>query len=515
MMFRLQIRKLLFVVATISLSTIAYINTLIATLKQHPDGKHSNHKARSTDELTLADIDMSYPDHLDRNFVDDSDTISLTVSRLSSKTMDWFQSNKSLKFNVSLVISHCDKSVGWIFDDFIPKNFTLKNVTIYTKCGNDVEGAPENTTIIKLPNIGRCDHTYAYHLNQLNTTALSKDHILLFLKDNNYQVATGGTNMTELLKTAYINGFSCLNAWHPKERPKIKVCPKFSSYFTTESLVKAIMPKAYSREEHRDKTAGFFSQYYNLGHWLESLNLTLPTPLTPVCFGGQFATTSSQIEKLKSKWGNIEKGLSRADNIEESHFTERMWAGLLSKRLSDVSTLKIISRLREVHIRDPIDQAGTMALYCLERPERRKRKYIDPNQQGQHDAANIKVNWGWGMKKEKHVSVKKHSGNWDTKIKQNSWAAREQKDPPAREQKDSPVNKQNNSPAKEQKDSYGNEQINSPAKEQKESSVNKQNNSPAKEQKDSPGNEQINLPAREQKDSPAKEQTDYYAKINK
>ena len=74
------------------------------------------------------------------------------------------------------------------------------------------------------------------------------------------------------------------------------------------------MPVAYSREK-RDKITGFFSHYENLGHWLELSNLTLSSPLTPVCFGGQFATTSSQIEKLNSKWENVERGLNRGDNI--------------------------------------------------------------------------------------------------------------------------------------------------------------------------------------------------------
>lgn len=372
--YRLRGEVLFLILMTTFHCIFVYLIILVRRLEPYDHGERLKHTGRWSDELDFEGDDASYPDYLDRNFVDESDILSLTVSMISPKSLDWFKT-KSMKFEVSLVVSHCDKHIGWIFDEYIPKDFKLKNVTIYTKCGNDVGGAPENSTIIQLPNVGRCDHTYAHHLEQLDTTALAKDHIVLFLKDNNYQVSVDAMSLAELLQTAYINGFACLKNWHPKENPTIKVCPSYSSYFLTTSLKKTVMPVAYNREE-RDKTDGFFSDYENLGHWLESLNLTLPGPLTQVCFGGQFATTSSQIEKHKSQWGNLKNGLSRGNNIEESHFAERTWAGLLSKRLSTKATMQLINRLKEVFIDKPIDQAGTLQLYCPERENARGRRKI-------------------------------------------------------------------------------------------------------------------------------------------
>ena len=90
----------------------------------------------------------------------------------------------------------------------------------------------------------------------------------------------------------------------------------------------------YAREETRDFSLGFKSEYRNLDHWLKSLSLKdyIQQPLTPVCYGGIFLTTRHQILKYPSSmYERIAQSLSRGDNIEEGHFAERTWAALLSK----------------------------------------------------------------------------------------------------------------------------------------------------------------------------------------
>ena len=69
--------------------------------------------------------------------------------------------------------------------------------------------------------------------------------------------------------------------------------------------------------------------------WLRDMGISLPKPLTPVCYGGIFAVKRSQIAQVPRQiWRNMERSLSRGDNIEEGHFAERTWAGLLHPRLS-------------------------------------------------------------------------------------------------------------------------------------------------------------------------------------
>ena len=78
-----------------------------------------------------------------------------------------------------------------------------------------------------------------------------------------------------------------------------------------------------------DKT--FESSFVNYGQWLNATGIRLPYPATPVCYGGNFATT---IETLKRRdrtfWTYLYQNLTRADNMEEGHFMERTWAGLLT-----------------------------------------------------------------------------------------------------------------------------------------------------------------------------------------
>ena len=110
----------------------------------------------------------------------------------------------------------------------------------------------------------------------------------------------------------------------------------------------------------------FNSQFINFEDWLVDLEVTLPSPITPVCYQGNFATTVSRARKhsilwrgedmLMAKWRtergrfihtanwaccrhlsftDVAERLERGDNIEEAHFVERMWAGILSGENSD------------------------------------------------------------------------------------------------------------------------------------------------------------------------------------
>ena len=45
-----------------------------------------------------------------------------------------------------------------------------------------------------------------------------------------------------------------------------------------------------------------------------------------------------------ASWCAIEKSLSRGNNIEEGHFCERIWGGLLNKPLSTEATEQLYNR---------------------------------------------------------------------------------------------------------------------------------------------------------------------------
>ena len=73
-----------------------------------------------------------------------------------------YQYNTEIDDAVDLVISHCDHSIDWIHH-WIGDTSIIHNITIFSKCNNTVEGAPKNANIIRLENVGRCDHSYAHY----------------------------------------------------------------------------------------------------------------------------------------------------------------------------------------------------------------------------------------------------------------------------------------------------------------------------------------------------------------
>jgi hypothetical protein len=73
-----------------------------------------------------------------------------------------------------------------------------------------------------------------------------------------------------------------------------------------------------------------------MGEWWSSVGVEFPRPFAPVCYGGSYAVKASNIKKVPLQVRKaLVQSLSRADNIEEGHFAERTWAGLLSTPLSD------------------------------------------------------------------------------------------------------------------------------------------------------------------------------------
>jgi len=109
------------------------------------------------------------------------------------------------------------------------------------------------------------------------------------------------------------------------------------------------MKGGYAREKDRDKVDVFSSVYPDLGTWTDSLEIPILQSLTPVCYGGVFAASMHNYTSDRvSVWTRIEENLSRGDNIEEGHFCERIWAGLLSKPLQESAVTSLLNKKTNV-----------------------------------------------------------------------------------------------------------------------------------------------------------------------
>lgn len=255
---------------------------------------------------------------------------------------------------IHIVISHCKNDLWWLSN--FTKGHDIASTHVITKCGIPVEGAPDSATIQVLPNVGRCDHTYAYYINKLLDQKIvkgeEKDSIVVFLKDDmsqeNFHQVLGGKwrDLDSLIRLASsTNGFGC-GVELPDTSDELKGMSP-SAYHDTSVFFEFRMHHFYGRNEKGYTKDGveFFSNYTTLGPFYRSLVATEPTQeVMQVCFGGIFAVSYLNIKKVDSSvFQKAEKLLSRGDNIQEGHYMERSWASLFATPLQQFQ----ISALRK------------------------------------------------------------------------------------------------------------------------------------------------------------------------
>ena len=284
----------------------------------------------------IADIDIA---EVHENITDTNKALSHSLNlNLHKKT-------------IHIVISHCRKDLHWLSD--YTRGFDIASVHVITKCGVPVAGVPKHmnatTTIEVLPNVGRCDHSYAHYITTILDEKIKisksngngdeeKNSVVLFLKDNmspenmhqGDHIKKTWNDLESMLRVSFSeNGFSCgivisksshRSAYH-----------NLSRLFKFKMKVYKSNKKVYS--EYGDEVP-FEYNIMNLGSFMKILDPGPLPELVQVCYGGVFAASLSNIRKIKSStWETAEKILSRGDNIVEGHFMERSWGMLLSTHL--------------------------------------------------------------------------------------------------------------------------------------------------------------------------------------
>jgi len=236
------------------------------------------------------------------------------------------------KLLLTLVVSHCDEDMSWMKEYMKDMTLGIRTITIYSKCKSDIDVTSfpitnKNITVVNMTNVGRCDHTYAHWMSRMEPKDASDNHLVLFFKASRYlyQYKMMYRKLQDMIRIALQSGFSC--GLEPSEH---------SLYHNTAKL------KEFNIGIHR--RVNVRSKFTNMGHWLDDLDIELPNPYTPVCYGGNFVVKAAQIYSKRNIWKKLEKSLTRADNIEEGHFAERTWAGLLSYPLDseDVEVLRSV-----------------------------------------------------------------------------------------------------------------------------------------------------------------------------
>jgi len=235
-----------------------------------------------------------------------------------------------------VVVAHCDKRIDWIWNDFL-RDVELASMTIITKCGQppDPTTLPVVARVVELPNVGRCDHSYAYFIQNMKDLLtrhlpLRLEDEVIFMKDNDntYRDSFENAfsfqemrNMTQHKRFACASAITEANVFHPGEKASNVVEKYVLAEFRLDIYAGA-----------RLKTSNdFVAPVRPLVKWLEwlkkqnAVNLPMNHDLVPVCFGGNFMTTVESILRAPvGDWNPVVQSLSRGDNIEEGHYMERM-----------------------------------------------------------------------------------------------------------------------------------------------------------------------------------------------
>jgi hypothetical protein len=282
---------------------------------------------------------------------------------------------------ITLVISHCERPLHWLSN--FTEGFHVNHILIISKCGKPVMGAPENSTIVRMPNLGRCDHTYAHYMAaRMKYTPPSLDDdskVVVFLtddqRDRSGSVHNGfqfSRSLPDMLRIASKTNFAC-----GMEQKRWKKGGSVSPYHETSHLLNYELERYHGISKNKNNKS-FKSRYSNFGQWLEDLGAKLPDDLVQVCYGGSFAVAATQIQKQNlTVWSAIEQSLARGDNIEEGHYAERSWAGLLSDPLPPYQ----VSALRNYSDGNMLSKGsiyGALVHGPQEKP-RRKRRFKQVN----------------------------------------------------------------------------------------------------------------------------------------
>ena len=186
---------------------------------------------------------------------------------------------------IHLIVSHCKSDLHWVTN--YTQGYNIASIHIVTKCGKEVVGAPENAIITALPNVGRCDHTYAFYISHVLDGVIErhgseKDSIIVFLKDDmrraNYHQGEGGWLKFKrmVILASSKNGFACGGQIAKQINSKMSM----SVFYCPKELFKYRL-NSYRYNKHgydMETSQKFKSNYTNLGEFYKYIVDDAPEP---------------------------------------------------------------------------------------------------------------------------------------------------------------------------------------------------------------------------------------------
>ena len=229
---------------------------------------------------------------------------------------------------VSIVISHCKEPLDWVEET--TAGLRVKKLTIYSKCGVSPSQAPASASVIKLPNVGRCDHTYARHMATISDEE-DQSEVLVFMTDTHRRDHHQKINPRPLVDVVEeangLVGFGCGEI--PFASGLSASLHGLSLWHLTSEVEKFNMDNYVADAGYVNESFESFETNTSLSNWWHDLDLHMPKPIMPICYSGYFAAKVASILPRRPVLSQIYRSLERGDNIIEGHYAERTFAALL------------------------------------------------------------------------------------------------------------------------------------------------------------------------------------------
>ena len=237
----------------------------------------------------------------------------------------------SLPTELDIVISHYSREIDWVFKLLEGISLTSYRIFLYTKGTDDMSRYIHKIhKLVELENIGRCDHTYVYHIIDNYNNPMSKT--TLFLKDSSIITQDAIIDIDR----SSDKGSATTLEWLYKNFSKLPIL-SFTGSIVLEVLDHDNLEdwriknykKSYDQNKNRDMFMTAPKYLVPFKNWtknvLEEPNFSVSL-IKKVAYRAVFFVPSFAFQfQTMEVWLRIGMTLSYGANIETGHFMERLW----------------------------------------------------------------------------------------------------------------------------------------------------------------------------------------------
>jgi len=224
---------------------------------------------------------------------------------------------ENYKKKIQVVVSRYNEELDFLFDH----RFKKYDIVCYNKGINEPKsGYPNNCTVIRLTNVGRCDHTYLYHIitnyNNLHDVTIflpasctMTEKVHLFNSVINEVEKTNDTVLTHRSNFDYITKLEdfYLDSYQGVNPDNVKINPEW------ELQLSEIRPFGKWYEHNFPELKGVSINY--------------------LCYKGIFAVSKEDIWRNPiEKYKQLISYVDNHSNPEAGHYIERSWGALFYKK---------------------------------------------------------------------------------------------------------------------------------------------------------------------------------------